>query len=65
MTRPDNLFEQASYDLNKFRERRIADRRAVPRDTADRRASRNGSLDSANGEKLPGEMTQDEKDGDS
>lgn len=64
MTRPDNLFEQASYDLNKFRERRIADRRAVPRDTADRRASRNSSLEAASGERIPGEMPQDEKDGD-
>lgn len=40
MTRPDDLFEAASYDLNKFRERRMAERRSVPRDTADRR---NGS----------------------
>lgn len=37
MTRPENLFEAASYDLNKFRERRMAERRSVPRDTADRR----------------------------
>lgn len=35
--RPDNPFEAASYDLNKFRERRIADRRFMPRGTADRR----------------------------
>lgn len=40
MTRPENLFEAASYDLNKFRERRMAERRAVPRNTVDRR---NGS----------------------
>lgn len=38
MTRPENLFEAASYDLNKFRERRMAERRSVPRDTADRRS---------------------------
>jgi hypothetical protein len=35
--RPENLFEQASYDLKQFRERRIADRRLQPRGTADRR----------------------------
>ncbi|RZI41397.1 hypothetical protein EGT07_17560 [Herbaspirillum sp. HC18] len=37
MTKPETLFEQASYDLNKFRERRMAERRAVARDTPDRR----------------------------
>lgn len=37
MTRPDTPFEAASYDLNKFRERRMADRRFKPRETADRR----------------------------
>ncbi len=37
MTRPDSLFEAASYDLNKFRERRMADRRFQARDTPDRR----------------------------
>lgn len=36
-TRPENLFEAASYDLNKFRERRMAERRATQRDTPDRR----------------------------
>jgi hypothetical protein len=40
--RPETLFEAASYDLNKFRERRMAERRAVPRGTADRRSSING-----------------------
>jgi hypothetical protein len=39
MTRPKDLFEAASYDLNKFRERRMAERRSVPRDTADRRVA--------------------------
>jgi hypothetical protein len=38
MTRPDTPYEAASYDLKKFRERRIADRRFMPRATADRRA---------------------------
>lgn len=37
MTKPENLFEQASYELNQFRERRMAERRAVARDTPDRR----------------------------
>ncbi len=37
MTRPDSLFEAASYDLNKFIERRIAERRAIQRDSMDRR----------------------------
>lgn len=37
MTRPENLFERASYDLNKFRERRIAERRAEQRNCPDRR----------------------------
>lgn len=37
MTRPKTPYEAASYDLNKFRERRMAERRSIPRDTADRR----------------------------
>jgi hypothetical protein len=37
MTRPESLFEAASYDLNKFRERRMADRRFMVRGTPDRR----------------------------
>jgi len=39
MTRPENPFEALSYDLNKFRERRLAERRSVPRDTVDRRSA--------------------------
>ncbi|HYD79540.1 MAG TPA: hypothetical protein VEC06_07010 [Paucimonas sp.] len=35
--RPQDPFEAASYDLNKFRERRVADRRFQQRDTPDRR----------------------------
>ncbi|HJV83366.1 hypothetical protein [Noviherbaspirillum sp.] len=42
-TRPDNLFEAASYDLNKFRERRMAERRATQRDTPDRRMQHNAA----------------------
>jgi len=37
MTRPDSLFEAASYDLNKFIERRVTERRAVQREALDRR----------------------------
>jgi hypothetical protein len=37
--RPQDPFEQASYDLNQFRERRITDRRFSPRGTLDRRAA--------------------------
>lgn len=37
MTRPDSLFEAASYDLNKFIERRITERRAIQREALDRR----------------------------
>lgn len=38
-TRPESPFEAASYDLNKFRERRLADRRFCVRASPDRRAS--------------------------
>lgn len=58
MTRPENLFEQASYDLNKFRERRIAERRSVPRDTNDRRANRSDGM-SGEGDRNRGEIPQD------
>lgn len=37
MTRPDSLFEAASYDLNKFIERRVAERRTIQREANDRR----------------------------
>lgn len=52
MTRPDSLFEAASYDLNKFRERRMNDRRFMARDTPDRRQSTpiEGELQQAGGE---------------
>lgn len=62
MTRPENLFEQASYDLNKFRERRIAERRSVPRDTIDRRANRSDG-GSGESDRNRGEMSQDGQDG--
>ncbi|MDB5727940.1 MAG: hypothetical protein JWQ00_1145 [Noviherbaspirillum sp.] len=39
MDKPQTPYEQASYDLNKFRERRMSERRATPRGTADRRGS--------------------------
>jgi hypothetical protein len=37
MTRPETPYEAASYDLNEFRERRLAERRAFPRNSLDRR----------------------------
>lgn len=43
MTRPETPYEAASYDLIKFRERRLADRRFAPRDTADRRMQPTGA----------------------
>ena len=39
MNRPHNLFEAASYDLLRFRERRLADRRLIPRAGPDRRTA--------------------------
>ncbi len=42
-SRPETLFEAASYDLNKFRERRMAERRATQRNTPDRRMQRNAA----------------------
>lgn len=59
MTRPTDPFEAVSYDLNKFRERRVAERRAAPRDTPDRRQASSGATplaqppqtDSGSGEK--------------
>lgn len=41
MSRPDTLFEAVSYDLKQFRERRMAERRAVPRGGIDRRVQNN------------------------
>jgi len=38
MSRPDDPFEAVSYDLNRFRERRMAERRAAPRPGSERRA---------------------------
>jgi hypothetical protein len=43
MSRPETLFEAASYDLIKFRERRLAERRASQRDTPERRVARTGT----------------------
>jgi hypothetical protein len=43
MTRPETPYEAASYDLNKFRERRVTDRRMTPRATVDRRLPPNGN----------------------
>jgi hypothetical protein len=43
MSRPETPYEAASYDLNQFRERRMAERRAAPRNGMDRRAQLRGS----------------------
>jgi hypothetical protein len=58
MTRPETPYEAASYDLNQFRERRIADRRFTPRSTGDRRgAPRNGN-EATQGAQQPGDATK-------
>jgi hypothetical protein len=57
MTRPTTPFEAASYDLVKFRERRMAERRSTPRGTLDRRIApfgegtnkQHGKCEAANG----------------
>lgn len=54
MTRPENPFEQVSYDLNQFRERRMAERRAVQRTTPDRRSRQSEQ----NRAPTPGQDTQ-------
>lgn len=56
MTKPETLFEKASYDLNKFRERRMAERRAVARDTPDRRRQAD-STEPEESQKDPGQQT--------
>lgn len=38
MSRPQTPYEALSYELNQFRERRMAERRASPRAGIDRRA---------------------------
>jgi hypothetical protein len=61
MTRPDDLFEAASYDLNKFIERRVTERRAMQRDSADRRKQTRKSSPQENSsmqEGLPPETRQ-------
>lgn len=55
MTRPETPYEAASYDLNKFRERRMADRRFQARGTADRRTTPvEGRVVTDNGQKDAG-----------
>lgn len=44
MEHPKTLYEEASHDLNQFRERRMADRRFRQRDTPDRRVNDWNSL---------------------
>lgn len=55
MTRPETPFEAVSYDLKKFRERRMADRRFSPRDTLDRRAQPDGN----DARQTPGQQAAD------
>jgi hypothetical protein len=43
MSRPETPYEAASYDLNQFRERRLAERRAEQRASADRRLQKKNS----------------------
>lgn len=57
MTRPENPYEAASYDLNQFRERRMKDRRMTPRATADRRQAPN-----ANGASSQPEINDPQRD---
>jgi hypothetical protein len=49
MTRPEDPFEALSYDLNKLRERRMAERRSEPRNTADRRKNASMTQSPPNG----------------
>jgi hypothetical protein len=61
MTRPDTLFEAASYDLNKFIERRVAERRAMQRDSTDRRKQNRQAPEqekSSNEETMPNQPGQ-------
>ena len=43
MEKTKTPYEQASQELNEFRERRIAERRSRPRDTPDRRRKTDGT----------------------
>lgn len=65
----ENSFEArvraVSEDLNKFRERRLADRRFQVRDTVDRRvAQRRGPVDAENGEQSGDERRSPVEDND-
>ena len=44
MEKQKTPYEQASQELNEFRERRIAERRSRPRGTPDRRRNWNGGI---------------------
>jgi hypothetical protein len=56
---PQTPYEQASYDLNKFRERRMAERRATPRGTADRRGSSGATAAPQNMQKRESDPSQE------
>ena len=44
MDKPKTPYEQASQELNEFRERRVAERRSKPRGTPDRRRNRDNEI---------------------
>ncbi len=44
MEKPKTPYEQASQELNEFRERRVAERRSKPRGTPDRRRKQNDEI---------------------
>ena len=44
MDKPKTPYEQASQELNEFRERRVAERRSKPRGTPDRRQNLNNGI---------------------
>ena len=44
MDKPKTPYEQASQELNEFRERRVAERRSKPRGTPDRRRNLNNGI---------------------
>jgi hypothetical protein len=56
---PQTPYEQASYDLNNFRERRLTERRANPRNGPDRRANGAASAPMQQNDNLPDDSSKD------
>ena len=56
MEKPKTPYEQASQELNEFRERRIAERRFKPRGTPDRRRKKDdadqGGMDDTSAQRI-------------